>query len=218
MATQATLAALAKLTSLREGRARARGERRFRRRSGRGSSSSASPLTISCSIIPSIASTSPYLRSAAAHLAHAAKIEESAPLCLQARSSTAAKEEAGTSYGFARPIPGRGYSVDGCPRYRPRRGRPSAGGYGFRAAHPRRQRFVAPPASPSPISSISASAAPISVQPWLHSALSPFGRPELNSHFVSNVDGADIVGTFAGSTPRGRFSSSPRRASRPSRR
>ena len=79
-------------------------------------------------------------------------------------------------------------------------------------------RSPASTASASPTSSTSASAAPTSARPWRRCALAPYhDGPRL--HFVSNVDGAaHRRHARRRSTPRARWSSSPRRPSPPSRR
>ena len=56
-------------------------------------------------------------------------------------------------------------------------------------------------ASRSPTSSTSASAAPTSARPWRPARSRPYAPPQLRSHFVSNVDGADIGDTLARARP-----------------
>ena len=57
-------------------------------------------------------------------------------------------------------------------------------------------RGRATPASRSPTSSTSASAAATSARSWSTEALKPYGKRDLHVHFVSNIDGTHIAETL----------------------
>ncbi len=74
-------------------------------------------------------------------------------------------------------------------------GGPGQGG-GLRPRRARRHRHGRDRAARSPTSSTSASAARTSAPPWRRARSRPSAIPRIRTHFVSNVDGADIGDTL----------------------
>ena len=198
MATKATPSGIGEIDRHARGRARAGGESGFRRRSGAIQGRSASPSTISCSIFPSSASTPPFSRrwsSSPRRPAVEAKRDAMFARRENQRHRAARRPAHRVAQFLRRAGPGR----------RPRRhaGRSSARGKrcSHFAADVREGRVRGALGQPM-TDVINIGIGGSDLGPAMATrALVAVRAAALRSHFVSNVDGADIADTLRGLDP-----------------